>query len=78
MRDAGVDRFLDLGSGGGYPGLPLALALPRSQAVLIDSVAKKTAFLATVVTATGLDDRVGVVRARAEDLVGRAQAGTTP
>jgi 16S rRNA (guanine527-N7)-methyltransferase len=43
-RPAGV-TLLDLGSGGGYPGLPLAIALPARRAALVDSVAKKAAFL---------------------------------
>jgi 16S rRNA (guanine527-N7)-methyltransferase len=37
--------LLDLGSGGGYPGLPLAVALPARRAALVDSVGKKAAFL---------------------------------
>ncbi len=36
---------LDLGSGGGYPGLPLAMSLPAGSLTLLDSVAKKVRFL---------------------------------
>lgn len=41
-RDA---TLLDLGSGGGFPGLPLALMLPVHRVALVDSIAKKAAFL---------------------------------
>lgn len=37
-------RLLDLGSGGGFPGLPLALACPRLQVFSVDAVQKKIAF----------------------------------
>lgn len=39
--------LLDIGSGGGYPGLPLAAALPLARVGLLDSVGKKVRFLAT-------------------------------
>jgi len=68
LRGAGVRRFLDLGSGGGYPGLPLALALPAERALLVDSIAKKAAFLEVAVAAAGIADRVEVAAARAESL----------
>ncbi|HYN49221.1 MAG TPA: 16S rRNA (guanine(527)-N(7))-methyltransferase RsmG [Candidatus Nanopelagicales bacterium] len=67
LREARVTRFLDLGSGGGYPGLPLALALPAG-ALLVDSVAKKAAFLRVAVAAAGVADRVTVAAVRAEAL----------
>ena len=68
LREAGVRRFVDLGSGGGYPGLPLALALPADRVLLVDSIAKKAAFLEIAVAAVGIPDRVAVAAVRAEDL----------
>lgn len=61
-------RLLDLGSGGGYPGLPLAAVLSDTPVVLIDSVAKKVRFLETAIRATGLSDRAEAVVARSEEL----------
>ena len=68
LRRFGVDEFVDLGSGAGYPGLPLALALPARRAMLVESVAKKARFLTTVVQAVGIGDRVAVASARAESV----------
>ncbi|MEW6224268.1 MAG: 16S rRNA (guanine(527)-N(7))-methyltransferase RsmG [Chloroflexota bacterium] len=68
LRGLGVRGLLDLGSGGGYPGLPLAAALPADRALLVDSVAKKVRFLDTVIRATGLASRVHAEPARAEAL----------
>jgi 16S rRNA (guanine527-N7)-methyltransferase len=60
--------IVDLGSGGGFPGIPLAAALPGSDVVLVDSVGKKTAFLETAIRAIGLGGRVVVATGRAETL----------
>ncbi len=38
-------RIIDVGSGGGFPGLPIAVAVPNREVVLLDSNSKKTAFL---------------------------------
>lgn len=62
------DRMLDLGSGGGYPGIVLAAVLPDATVVLAESIAKKTRFLRTAIVATGIDGRVEAVTARAETL----------
>src|SRR4051794_8443536 len=64
----GVTRVLDIGSGGGFPGLPLAAALGSDRALLVDSVGKKIRFLRTVVDATGLGRRIAAEQARAEVL----------
>ncbi len=68
LRARGVDRVLDVGSGGGFPGFPLAAAIPGLEVVLLEPIAKKGRFLTTAVEAVGLDARVRVVIARAEDL----------
>ncbi len=68
LRRAGVDELLDLGSGAGYPGLPLAAALPARRALLVESIAKKARFLSVAVQAMGLAERVSVAATRAENL----------
>lgn len=68
LRETGTDRFLDLGSGGGLPGIPLAAVLPATEALLVEPIGKKAAFLATAVDAVGLSGRVRVANARAESL----------
>jgi 16S rRNA (guanine527-N7)-methyltransferase len=68
MRRAGIEEFLDLGSGGGYPGLPLAVALPAKRALLVESVGKKARFLATAAECLGIHDHVRVAATRAETL----------
>ncbi len=66
LRARAVPTLLDLGSGGGFPGLPLAAALPDTTVTLLEPVGKKARFLETVAAATGLGVRVRVVVARAE------------
>jgi 16S rRNA (guanine527-N7)-methyltransferase len=57
---------LDVGSGGGLPGIPLAIARPEVQVTLIDSIAKKTAFLLQAKAELGLAN-LNVVTRRVED-----------
>ncbi len=61
------DRVIDLGSGGGVPGIPLALARPEIGWALVDSVGKKADALREMVAALGLRD-VTVLAERAEAL----------
>ncbi|MCC6659409.1 MAG: 16S rRNA (guanine(527)-N(7))-methyltransferase RsmG [Phycisphaerales bacterium] len=58
-------RVIDVGSGGGLPGIPLAIVLPRLRFMLLEATGKKAAFLRGVVLALGLEN-VSVVQARAE------------
>lgn len=64
-------RAADLGSGAGLPGLPLALAFPSCEWMLVDSSVRRTAFLRRAVRRLRVDDRVEVVEERAE-VVGRS------
>jgi 16S rRNA (guanine527-N7)-methyltransferase len=58
-------QIADLGSGGGFPGLALAIALPEARVALVESVGRKCAFLAAAAAELGLEN-VEVVNARAE------------
>jgi 16S rRNA (guanine527-N7)-methyltransferase len=61
---------VDLGSGGGVPGLPIAEARPDLELVLVDASARRGAFLESAVEAMGIGGRVSVLVGRAE-AVGR-------
>jgi 16S rRNA (guanine527-N7)-methyltransferase len=59
-------RILDVGTGAGFPGLPLAIVEPERQFVLVDSNNKKVQFVQHAARLLGLDN-VEVIRARTED-----------
>jgi 16S rRNA (guanine527-N7)-methyltransferase len=65
-------RVADVGSGGGVPGLPLAIVCPEREVTLIDSTGKKVDFLRRTADALGMGN-VRTLAARAED-VGRGAA----
>jgi 16S rRNA (guanine527-N7)-methyltransferase len=61
-------RVADLGSGGGVPGLVLAVEWPAATVLLVESKAKRAAWLAEAVSSLGLGRRVEVCSVRAEEL----------
>lgn len=63
----GARRAIDLGAGGGFPGIPLATFLPECRFTLIDSVGRKVDFISEVVSALGLDN-ARALATRSEDL----------
>ena len=58
--------LIDIGTGAGFPGLPLKLIAPEMSLTLVESIAKKTQFLTHIVQELGLDD-VTVLTNRAEE-----------
>ena len=58
---------LDVGTGGGFPGIPLAMEFPNTEFVLCDSIRKKITVAEAVATGLGLDN-VRCINARAETL----------
>ena len=67
--DAPVTRVLDLGSGAGWPGLALAIAVPGLEVTLLDSTGKKVRFLEEEVAELGLEDQVTCVWGRFEEWI---------
>lgn len=62
--------IIDVGSGAGLPGIVWALVRPDVTVTLVDSMKRRTTFLEETVELLAIGNRVRVVRARAEDLVG--------
>jgi len=60
-------RVLDLGTGGGFPGIPLAILLPEVQFVLVDGTGKKIAVVQEIIQALGLAN-AKAQHVRAEEL----------
>tara|TARA_B100001248_G_scaffold261923_1_gene254982 strand:- start:4542 stop:5177 length:636 start_codon:yes stop_codon:yes gene_type:complete len=60
-------KVLDVGTGGGFPGIPLAICFPQTQFMLIDSIGKKIGVVQDVVERLGLEN-VRTAQVRAESL----------
>lgn len=60
-------KVLDLGTGGGFPGIPLAILFPETQFVLVDGTGKKIRVVQEVANALGLDNVVAI-HSRAEEI----------
>ncbi len=58
---------LDIGTGGGFPGIPLAIVMPEANFILVDSIRKKIKVVKEIATELGLEN-VTAVHSRAEDL----------
>ncbi|MBM3493054.1 MAG: 16S rRNA (guanine(527)-N(7))-methyltransferase RsmG, partial [Armatimonadetes bacterium] len=69
LDDRPTGRCLDLGSGGGLPGIPFSVALPDWSCVLMDARRKKVGFLLIAIAELGLVNAVAV-HARAEEAAG--------
>ena len=66
-----VHNIIDIGTGAGFPGIPLKIVLPSLEVVLLDSLDKRVGFLNTVISALHLQG-ISAVHSRAED------AGSSP
>ncbi len=70
IRFSGGTRILDVGTGGGFPGIPLAILFPEANFHLVDSVGKKIKVVQAVADALGLTNVVAE-QVRAEHLTGK-------
>lgn len=65
MRDTPMERVIDVGTGAGFPGIPLKIVNPSMHLTLLDSVGKKTQFCDHIIRKLSID-RVEILQDRAE------------
>jgi len=63
-------HVLDVGTGGGFPGIPLAILFPETEFLLVDSIGKKIKVVQEVADAAGIKN-VEAIKARAEEVKGK-------
>lgn len=72
IPDLSTQKILDMGTGAGFPGIPLKIAFPQLQIVLMDSLNKRVMFLQEVIEELGLQ-QIKAVHDRAEEMARRKE-----
>lgn len=66
-RELSSQRLIDVGTGAGFPGIPMKIIFPGIKLTLVESIGKKTTFLDNVIRKLNLSD-VTILQSRAEEL----------
>jgi 16S rRNA (guanine527-N7)-methyltransferase len=72
IKDTPVKRLIDIGTGAGFPGIPLKILLPDTEVILVDSINKKTEFCQHIINSLGLNG-IRVIQDRVERLARDAE-----
>lgn len=67
-----IHTVMDIGTGAGFPGIPLKISYPHLKVVLLDSLGKRVKFLNHVINELGLED-ISAIHGRAEDFARQAK-----